>query len=375
MYLLQHIAAFCISLLMIAAPVSGPSAPTGYSGDKTGFAMGGLVWTQRYHQYSVMGWAPVTPSFERSGGAGVNTHSYRELTPKGILLDVVTRPYDETIRYVEASIKIPEEASEATEALEAICVAVTPCLRASAPSLSIEDAESFACLARGAFEKNEAAVLEACGLQFIAQTARFHPVDMQDAYTLLITPAPNRDIKGGRPAFSGWQTGLRLLLSSRGSAISGWNEIPVTSHSANGEHRELFPVLMTGYTRDYPRTHATVAAFTDTIEPYPIKRTLVSWSATGDWAQVEIELENYLALCGDMVTLADASLAGAQTRSLFASTRKAFTALREGAEPWDEMQMDLALPGSDVRFYFRSGTKYEGEKINILCTLRTEYGE
>ena len=280
------------------------------------------------------------------------------------------------MRYVAASLKVPEETPEAAaEAIQMICAVMDSCMRASAPSLSAEEVASFKRRAVSAFEQNEAAVLEAHGLQFIAQAARYHPGDLPTAYTLLITPAPDWGIARGQPAFAGWQTKLWTMLNSRGSGTLGWSEIPVTSHLSGGEYREIFPVLMTGYTRDHGRTHSSIVVYTNTKEPYHVKRTQVDWFATGEWAQVEMELDDYLALCRDMALLADPSLTDELIHSLFASTRKAFYALKEGAVPEDEVRTDLALPDRDARFYFESAAKWEGDSISLRCSMRTAYGE
>jgi len=369
----QGVAIFLLSAWMAVFSLANPSVQ---GSSRDGFGAGGRAWTERYHEFSAMGELPLAISFERTGGAGENTHVYRGFTQQDILINVMTRPYEETIRYVQVSLKVPEEAPEAAaEAIQMICAVMDPCMRASAPSISAEEVASFQRRALRAFEQNEAAVLEAHGLQFIAQAARYHPGDLPTAYTLLITPAPDWGIAGGQPAFSGWQTKLWTMLNSRGTGTFHWNEVPVTSHSSGGEYRELFSVLMTGYTRDSGRTHSSIAVYTDAKEPYYVKRTQVDWSATGEWAQVEMELDDYLALCRDMALLADASLTDELIHSLFASARKAFNALKEGAVPEEEVRTDLALPDRDVRFYFQSAVKCEGDTISLKCSMRTEYGK
>ena len=89
MSFLQNIVLFLLSLWMAMFSTGTPITPSIQGSSHHGFGAGGKAWTERYQEFSATSEHPLAVSFERIGGAGVNTHVYRGFTQQDILIDVM----------------------------------------------------------------------------------------------------------------------------------------------------------------------------------------------------------------------------------------------------------------------------------------------
>lgn len=365
MHTLQSVFAFLLTFVMTVFTVgqvqSGTPADT-----SSGFPIAGKTWTRQYDALVEEAGLPFAITFERSGGAGEDTHFYRGSTAQGIGIMVMTRPYEETIRHVQVSMPVPEDAAERAAALDTFGTILGPCLQASAADITPEEIQAFQAEAAEALSGTQPAILRAHGLQFIAQVSGSESEHFPPAYTLLVTRAPAYDVIDGQPAFTGWQTDVWTLLNARGTGHQGWEDIDVSGHPMQGTIRMILTI---------PGSHSFIVAFTDTRAPYCILTTQTTSSAKGTKVEMEAELENFFSLAKDMMRYTVPSLSEDAMETLLNPTREALAALAVGEVPEEEVFTSLEETGADVRFHLQSIAQYEEDDVYIKCILYTDYGD
>ncbi|MDL2317619.1 hypothetical protein LJC74_00805 [Eubacteriales bacterium OttesenSCG-928-A19] len=251
------------------------------------FAQPAEQWTERFLALNADFGLPFSMAFERSGGAGEDTHIYDGITADSAQwLRVYTYPYDERIRSVELYQDMPEDASLCPEAVGAFLSCASLCVMAALPDISDDALAAFMLDAAQALSGRTAAVMRLDGLQCVVQVQESLYADfLPTRYALLIAPAPEAEAVEGRPTYATFQTDARILLSERSQSRGNWQTIEVTGRDA-GEYRyDMFTGAF---------TPLLLMVYTDTGAPYALQAFSGRFMMAEDDEAFAEKLETYI---------------------------------------------------------------------------------